>query len=196
VRGSVRGPQEYDPNDTGSESMVSADFSVSEMSYATTNEREHETEVATNESTGDSANSEGGLTPRPLAMHFQGNTAAKEFSSKGDAVPPVPPLPPSLRASSVSPVPVSVQGAGGRPKTAPGKNTNGDKRESANGSVRSLRQSRSLRRGEGKPGSGSRDGAKSKDGRERVDFRGLLDAIGVEDDEDEDSRGSAGKPPY
>jgi hypothetical protein len=189
THGSIRGNTGYDPDDTGSESMVSADFSVSELSYATAHERDTE-----------GAASEGSVTPKPMTMPPSANIASKDFGGKGDAVPPVPPLPPSLRASSVSPAPLSPQGAGGRPKTAPGRNTNGEQREIANGSAHSLRQSRSFRRGERRSGSRSRDGAKAKDGRGRADFRVLLDAIRVEDDsddgEDEASKSGTGRPPY
>ncbi|KAF2817245.1 uncharacterized protein BDZ99DRAFT_431188 [Mytilinidion resinicola] len=195
ARGSVRGSAGYD-DDTGSESMVS----VSEMSYATANDRERDADAATVGSSGDGANSDGSATPKVLSMQPPASTSSKDFAGKRDAVPPVPPLPPSLRASSVSPAPIPAQGTGGRPRTAPGKNTHGDKRESANGSVRSLRQSRSLKRGEIRSQSGSRDGARLKDGKGRIDFYNLLDAIGVEDnsngEEDDVGSGGARTPPY
>ncbi|KAF2503021.1 hypothetical protein BU16DRAFT_498998 [Lophium mytilinum] len=194
AHGSVRGSAGYD-DDTSSESMVS----VSEMSYATANDREREADAATFGG-GDGVNSDGSATPKVSSTQPPVSTSTKDFGGQRDAVPPVPPLPPSLRANSVSPAPISTQGASGRPRTAPGKNTHGGKREISNGSVRSLRQSRSLKRGDRRSESGSRDGARLKDAKGRVDFHSLLDAIGVEDDsngeEDDVGSGGARTPPY
>lgn len=173
-----------DPNDTSSDSMVSADFSVSEISFAIADAP---------------ADRDGDKTPKPPAAA----ASAKDFAPHPDAVPPVPPLPPQLRAASVSPV--------GRPRTAPAPQTQQAQNVVAelNGSVGSLRQSRSLRRGGERGGSRSQEkegggsGSVRGRGRARMDFSGLLDAIEV-GDEDENDEGEVERgvgvvgvrPPY
>ena len=171
-----------DPNDTSSDSMVSADFSVSELSFATADAP---------------ADRNGDKTPKPPAAA----ASAKDFAPHPDAVPPVPPLPPQLRAASVSPA--------GRPRTAPAPQTQQTQNVAAglNRSVGSLRQSRSLRRGGSrsreKEGGGSGTGSVRGRGRARMDFSGLLDAIEVGDEDENDEGevergvGVAGiRPPY
>lgn len=171
-----------DPNDTSSDSMVSADFSVSELSFATADAP---------------ADRDGDKTPKPPPAA----ASAKDLAPHLDAVPPVPPLPPQLRAASVSPA--------GRPRTAPAPQAHQAQNMTAdlNGSVGSLRHSRSLRRAGERGGSRSREkegggsGSVGGRGRARMDFSGLLDAIEVEDENDEgEAEGGVGvagvRPPY
>ncbi|OCK76034.1 hypothetical protein K432DRAFT_429009 [Lepidopterella palustris CBS 459.81] len=193
-----------DADDTGSESMVSADFSVSEMSFALGREREARegglgdggegtSPPANVPASGDGSAGRGttGPTPtKPLQSHplIPSTTTIKDMDP--DAVPPVPPLPAALKAGSVSPE---------RLRAAPvSENGNG------NGNAASLRQSRNLKRQSERERVASRS-RELRDAREREveklkaarpDFRGLLDTIGVNDDDETGGNGAGVRPPY
>ncbi|KAF2834729.1 hypothetical protein M501DRAFT_1009019 [Patellaria atrata CBS 101060] len=115
-----RGRQSLDPRreieeDTSSESEVSADFSMSEISSVTGSgiqtipEQEHGDRglAITTPNTG--REREGSVTPRPIPGAFPRGLSEATVRSE-DSVPPVPPLPASLRGSVSSPIPSSPPG--------------------------------------------------------------------------------------
>ncbi|KAF2179036.1 hypothetical protein K469DRAFT_641684 [Zopfia rhizophila CBS 207.26] len=192
---------------SASESMVSV-HSLSDASFVTA-EHGHPNPLGShnpNQPPDSPATPAATLTPRPLTSHPPNSSpptphsphspthAARErdvaFASGN--VPPVPPIPASLRENSVSPSPKD------RPKTAPSSSGNG------NGST-GMRKSRSLKRGavgarSVNEGSGSRgrafDGSTDRRPRtKKPDFTGFLDSIGVEGDHKDGAHG-VGKAPY
>lgn len=152
------------------------------------------------------------LTPRPQSSH--GNipssptspnspssyaTREREAAYSRDGVPPVPPIPESLRDKSASPngSPIAFQEGNGRPKTAPGIGN-------GNGSV-PVRKSRSVKRGSAAGsislksvhGTSVRDSSRDVErGRARAttvkkpDFEAFLDSIDVGDDDGDDDAGN------
>ncbi|KAF2443728.1 hypothetical protein P171DRAFT_522227 [Karstenula rhodostoma CBS 690.94] len=118
--------------------------------------------------------------PSPTNAH---TARARAYSR--DAVPPVPPIPDSLRDKSLSP-------ATDRPKNAPGANANGGVDVRKSRSVRTnagkSMKERSASRGRGANGFGA---SKAK----KPDFSGFLDSIDVGGEDGEDGS-SVGRAPY
>ncbi|ORX99794.1 hypothetical protein BCR34DRAFT_522989, partial [Clohesyomyces aquaticus] len=193
------------PSDSSaSDSMVSV-HSLSDSSFVTADHGGRQTMQSPDSQSPSTPGAT--LTPRPLTSHppdekMSSNNATRQhdqaFSTR--KVPPVPPIPASLRDNSVSP---SRYDANGRPKTAPHpSNANGN----GNGSI-PVRKSRSVKRGTTgtrsvNEGSGSRNrsgsvgnGTVRSGGRGRgagvkkPDFSGFLDSIGVDGEEDGEEDG-------
>ncbi|KAF2758059.1 hypothetical protein EJ05DRAFT_375950 [Pseudovirgaria hyperparasitica] len=190
VHGLARSQLDPTDDDT-SESMVSADFSASEVSFVTAGQP-----------------SELDLTPKATPLpNAGGNTSGitveqniQEYmrERERDSVPPVPPLPANLRAAA-SPV-------RSRPGTAPGSEAIGNSNGSGEGVVSrgnaGGEKARSLRQGSVKGSvKGSMRVAKTRTREStmtgpRPDFSGLLEAIDVGDDGDEAAVGERAVPPY
>lgn len=198
VRPASHRHQESSPDSSASESLVSV-HSLSDASFVTA---EHTSPPAyPPESPSTPAAT---LTPKPLSSHPPSsptppspqspttNATRERDAAFSGGVPPVPPIPASLRGKSVSP---SGKDSG-RPKTAP---------SSGNGSI-AVRKSRSLKRGSVgtrsvNEGSGNRtksngDTVLSRKAK-KPDFSGFLDSIDAGGDEDDevDLKG-VGKAPY
>ncbi|KAF2797277.1 hypothetical protein K505DRAFT_358559 [Melanomma pulvis-pyrius CBS 109.77] len=225
---SRREESNHSPDSSASESMVSV-HSLSDASFVTAEHPPHPPQSGS--PSPDSPNTPAAtLTPRALTSHpppssppsvssphsppsnasYAHNSA---FSAHG--VPPVPPIPASLRDKSASPTHSPNLNLQDRPKTAP---------SSGNGSA-AVRKSRSMKRGSAgarsvhersgsrtksidgsvningnRNGNGNGDGTRDKNGRKvrKPDFSGFLDSIDAGDgDEDAevDLRG-VGKAPY
>jgi hypothetical protein len=132
------------------------------------------------------------LTPRPqtansmvgptAASHNHAHTAHdKAFATSG--VPPVPPIPDSLRDKSTSPTSMTESQDFARPKTAP------------NGSV--VKKGNSVRSGVNRGRSGDRRQRGSEVQSKKPDYSGFLDSISVDEDDIEDKAAhGVGKVPY
>ncbi|KAF2676266.1 hypothetical protein K458DRAFT_352069 [Lentithecium fluviatile CBS 122367] len=207
---SIRPPtkhyQEPSSDSSASESMVSV-HSLSDLSFVTA---DHivPSHVQPVEAPSTPAAS---LTPRPQSSSPASASAspsnalfAREAAFSAHGVPPVPPIPASLRDKSVSP---PASHATGRPKTAPGGGANGSAagRRTRSGSMgkRSVRE-RSAERGRS-GGDGGGDGERTAAGKKgrKPDFSGFLDSIdigGVEGVGEGEAEGEAekglGRAPY
>ncbi|KAF2826323.1 hypothetical protein CC86DRAFT_455854 [Ophiobolus disseminans] len=163
-----------DRDSSASDSLVSV-HSLSDASFLTT-DAPHPLH-----SNGDAA-----ITSAPRSQTATHAHTAHEIAYADNGVPPVPPIPESLRDKSISPTigATDTQDFAMRPKTAP------------NGGV--VNKSRSVKsRGR----SGDRRHRGSEVQGKKPDFRGFLDSIGVEGDEDGDGidgvgEGGVGKVPY
>jgi len=140
------------------------------------------------------------LTPRPATASSNASPsvkasvhnhaqAAHHTAYALEGVPPVPPIPDSLRDKSVSPTGQTEAQDFARPKTAPNGNA--------------VKKSRSVKSGVSRGRSGDRRHRGSEVQGKKPDFSGFLSSIGVDDDEDEDletalsgSARGAGKAPY
>lgn len=182
---------------SASESLVSV-HSLSDASFITTDHNASQplqspsTPAATpTPTTASRPTSTSGAPNSPPSPTNAQATRARAYSR--DAVPPVPPIPDSLRDKSLSP-------ATDRPKTAPGGN--------ANGTI-DMRKSRSVRTSAGKSvkdrsasrGRGGANGFGYGHGSARTskkpDFSGFLDSIDVGGDEVEsEGVGRVGRAPY
>lgn len=179
---------------SASESLVSV-HSLSDASFVTTDHNAAQQQSVQSPSTpaatptpttASRPPSTSGSPASPTSPTNAHTSRARAYSR--DAVPPVPPIPDSLRDKSVSP-------AADRPKTAPGGNPNGDGVH--------VRKSRSVRTSAGKS-VGGKDRSASR-GRvangyaavkaKKPDFSGFLDSIDV-DGEGEEVGGSVGRAPY
>ncbi|KAH3996639.1 hypothetical protein HBI56_132120 [Parastagonospora nodorum] len=128
------------------------------------------------------------LTPRPqtansiaAAQHYAQTAHEKAYARGG--VPPVPPIPESLRDKSTSPIGMTDSQDFARPKTAP------------NGSA--VKKSKSVRSGASRGRSGDRRQRGSEVQGKKPDFSGFLDSIGIDEDDVEDEVvHGVGKAPY
>ncbi|KAF2118634.1 hypothetical protein BDV96DRAFT_472815, partial [Lophiotrema nucula] len=176
------------PESSASESMLSV-HSLSDASFVTAEhasspqvQQQHQQQQQQQQLVldGDSP-----TTPRPATATATAtsspSSAATHAARSHDAaftagVPPVPPIPASLRTHSVSPPGTT------RPKTAP---SNGNGNGNGNGSI-AVRKSRSLKRSSAAAGAGARSVHEIEGSGGRPDFSGFLDSIDVGDDGDGD----------
>lgn len=187
-----RGAENEDIDDSASESMMSS----SELSFMTAEPE-----------TGTQSEKEGSSTPRAFVAHAYSNEDERE-EHENNTIPPVPPLPESVRGSAVvspmlrspsvkTPTTTSSQGTRSdmqRPSTAPSRdsaNANGGPTSPMNVSFGNLRKPRSVKKGSSVRG-------QSREGGSRVvslanstagslvlkpDFSGLLRRIEVSEDD-------------
>jgi hypothetical protein len=191
------------PVSTASDSMVSV-HSLSEASFVTA---EHAPpHINQPEPTTGHASQSPPLSSSPPSQSPNHASRERDAAFAAAGVPPVPPIPASLRDQSASP---SGRDSHYRPKTAPSNNPNGHV---------VVRKSRSLKRGP-RGSRGAQDGSSSRNrsigdgsgigvisgrkGGRRPDFTGFLDSIEAGDGDDEDSIGNGdaalhgvGKAPY
>ncbi|KAF2201418.1 hypothetical protein GQ43DRAFT_480724 [Delitschia confertaspora ATCC 74209] len=182
---SNRHDSDRDVNSSTSESMVSADFSLSDQSFTAPMDdlRETERDISLNDRTGISPAS-------PSSISHAERTREAAYSP--DNVPPVPPIPASLRDNSASPTDT-------RHKTAPYNNNNSP--IPVNGGI-GFTKSRSLKRGDRGAGKGASTERSASRGRvkpahKKPDFSGFLE--GIDDGDEEMDHGLVGgrvKPPY
>lgn len=181
----------YNDDDTGSESMVSADFSASEVSFVTAKDKRFQSP-------------ERSTTPRGLNIPMINEPQSGD--DEPDGIPPVPSIPPSFR-SSVSPSMASSERSFGaaspaylddRPSwAAPDTIYEGDEGAEADAEEEPPRKSRSLRRGHSRQRSGNLDfgGDSLAESRSsRPDFSGFLDEIEAGDEARDES--PQWRPPY
>lgn len=183
------GKSSDDRHSSGSESLVSV-HSLSDASFMT-NDHHRAPRAPTPDSPTTPAAT---LTPRPqTAASVNGTTGpsyafhAREKAYFMDNVPPVPPIPESLRDTSMSPpIQSEARDFAERPKTAP------------NGAAK---KSRSVKSGVSRGRSGDRRhrGSETLTNGRKPDFSGFLDSIGIDDEEGDDEItevGRVGKAPY
>ena len=200
IRPPTKRHQEPSSDSSASESMVSM-HSLSDLSFVTADHTVPQQAQPLESPTAPAAT----LTPRsqpvtPSAPVPNNAYAARESAYSAEGVPPVPPIPDSLREKSVSPPGTN---AAGRPKTAPGGNVNGNlstrKSRSASLSKRSVGErstSRGWSNGLG-DGTGERIGSTRKSNTRKPDFSGFLDSIDVGGGDGGLGDGSGlGKAPY
>lgn len=210
---SHRHPNDRETHSSSSDSMVSADLSLSDSSFVTPDQSpaDRAPSTASPELTTTSPRA---TSPRTVTSYAVTNAARERETALLSDVPPVPPIPASLRENSVSPTPTPS-----RPKTAPSNNASPvPGSASANGGL-GVRKSRSMKRGNvaasskgpgsdrsasgsrGRVNSGAGSGRISSRGQKKPDFSNFLE--GIESDgsggEGDDVRGVMGggiKPPY
>ncbi|KAL6705233.1 plasma membrane localization protein [Coniothyrium glycines] len=152
---------------SASDSLVSV-HSLSDASFMTTDRhrasRILSSDSPTPRSATATANANANANPPPSSSHAY---QARETAYTADMVPPVPPIPQSLRDSSMSPLggTSDARDFAPRPKTAPNGGVAGKRR-----SVKSMRRGRS----------GERTAQRVVGS---VDFSGFLDSIGGDDDD-------------
>lgn len=183
-----------DRESSASDSLVSV-HSLSDASFITADRPNHIDLQNLKNTNGDSTPA-ATLTPRPQTASSSSNTPSPKAPGQSNAqaahqnaymmegVPPVPPIPDSLRDKSSSPTTNTDAHDFARPKTAP------------NGTA--VKKSRSVKSGVSRGRSRDRQHRASEAQGKKPDFSNFLDSIGVEDgDGDIDGFGSAvGKAPY
>jgi hypothetical protein len=176
---SVRAPsQRYrSPNDrdsSESDSMVSV-HSLSDASFLTA-DRSYNSHPGGLSVDGENTPA-ATLTPRPQTANSMATPPSSRPQNAHDrayatgAVPPVPPIPESLRDKSASPTGVTDTMDFARPKTAPNGNA--------------LNKSKSVKSGVSRGRSGDRKPRGSEVQGKKPDFSGFLDSIGVDEDGDD-----------
>ncbi|OAL01574.1 hypothetical protein IQ06DRAFT_292441 [Phaeosphaeriaceae sp. SRC1lsM3a] len=176
-----------DRDSSASDSLVSV-HSLSDASFLTTDRSEtlqlrtngdgEATPAATLTPRPQTANSTTG-PPSPRSSHAQ---SAHEKAYAMGGVPPVPPIPESLRDKSVSPTGATESQDFARPKTAP------------NGSA--VKKTKSVKSGVSRGRSGDRKHRGSEVQGKKPDFSGFLDSIGDDGADDEEVGVVVGKAPY
>ncbi|KAF2006124.1 hypothetical protein P154DRAFT_481801 [Amniculicola lignicola CBS 123094] len=187
---------------SASESMMSL-HSLSDSSFVTADHaspRVNQTQLAPDSPSTPAAT----LTPRASAnMNVQSSNATREHNTAyaGD-VPPVPPIPVSLRDQSTSPIDSTP-----RPKTAPAPTIEsngigiGNGNGNGNGSM-VVRKSRSVKQASGATTTRGRSGGRSiseKKTPKKPDFSGFLDSIDIGDEGEDDGASvgtGVGRAPY
>jgi hypothetical protein len=197
IRPATKRNQENFGDSSASESMVSM-HSLSDLSFVTADpagppQSESPTKTTAGTATlAPHAQSQPNTSPTLRQEPNSNAWGARESAFANDAVPPVPPIPDSLRDKSASP-PGTMTAAAGRPKTAPGGNGS-----IVNRKGRSASQSkRSVHTGERSASRGRRDGdgaTMAKKVSRKPDFSGFLDSIDV--GEEERGASGVGKAPY
>jgi hypothetical protein len=195
--------QEPSIDSSASESMVSM-HSLSDLSFVTADHTVPPHTQSVESPTTPAAT----LTPRPQNITPSSPSStnahyAREFAFSTDNVPPVPPIPDSLRDKSTSP---PAFNPASRPKTAPGGNANGGiatrKSRSGSQSKRSVRErsaSRGRTQGPGDNVAADRTSATAGRKAKTPDFSGFLDSIDIGGEEEEDAAvplHGLGRAPY
>ncbi|KAJ4289661.1 plasma membrane localization protein [Kalmusia sp. IMI 367209] len=196
IRPATHRHQASSADSSASESMVSV-HSLSDASFITADNNTSQTvqspstpaATQTPTSSRPQTTSSGAANSPPSPNNAQ---FARTRAYSRDAVPPVPPIPDSLRDQSLSP-------AFDRPKTAPGGNANGsiDVRKSrslkrASEASKSVKERSLSRNGSNANGNGYDSAGRGRGKTKKPDFSGFLDSIDVGDEEE----GRVGRVPY